>query len=117
MDPLGKRLSAGDSAAFAELYDLCADRCHHYLVARLGSRDAADEVLQNVFVRLVRQRDSLGRVENLLAYVFAIARNEAIRFAGRESKHRQALTAADLFLEAKSDHPAVRDDAECAAAA
>jgi DNA-directed RNA polymerase specialized sigma24 family protein len=55
MEPLARRLSAGEPAAFAELYELCAVRCHHYLVARLGARDAADDVLQDVFVRLVRQ--------------------------------------------------------------
>jgi RNA polymerase sigma-70 factor (ECF subfamily) len=115
MEPLGKRLTAGDPAAFAELYDLCAVRCHHYLVARLESRDAADDVLQEVFVRLVRQRAKLDRVENLLAYVFAVARNESIRFAerrGREARQRQPLAAEDLFLEAQSDNPDVRDDAE-----
>ena len=40
METLGRRLARGDQAAFAELYDRCADRCHHYLVTRLGSRDA-----------------------------------------------------------------------------
>ena len=120
MEPLGKRLTAGNPAAFAELYDRCADRCHHYLTVRLGSRDAADEVLQEVFVRLVRQRAGLVRVENLFAYVFAIARNEAVRFAGRrgrEARHWQPLSAEDLFLEARGDDSALRDAAESAAAA
>jgi RNA polymerase sigma factor (sigma-70 family) len=120
MEPLGKGFTDGDSAAFAALYDQCAVRCHHYLVARLGSRDAADEVLQEVFVRLVRHRSGLAGVENLVAYVFTIARNEAIRYAerrGREAGHRQSLRAQDLFLEARSDTPNLMDDAESAAEA
>ena len=119
MEPLGPRLTAGDPDAFAALYEQCAARCHHYLVAKLGSRDAADEVLQDVFVRLVRQRAGLARVENLPAYVFAVARNEAIRYAERRGRdaRRLALTAEDLFLEAKGDDPARCDDAESAAVA
>lgn len=118
MEPLGQRLTAGDPGAFAALYDQCAARCHHYLVAKLGSRDAADEVLQDVFVRLVKQRAGLARVENLTAYVFAVARNEAVRYGERRGREtRQSLTAEDLFLEAKCDDPARRDDAESAAAA
>jgi RNA polymerase sigma-70 factor (ECF subfamily) len=119
MEPLGQRLTAGDSDAFAALYEQYAGRVHHYLVARLASRDVADEVLQEVFVRLVRQRAGLGRVENLAAYLFAMARNEAIRFAqrhGREAQHLP-LTADDLFVEAKSDDPTRRDEAESAAVA
>jgi len=41
---LAARLARGDDAAFAELYDACADRLHGYLAARLGSRDAASDV-------------------------------------------------------------------------
>ena len=44
MGDLGKRLARGDTAAFAELYDLCADRLHHYLVSQLGSRDDDHDV-------------------------------------------------------------------------
>jgi RNA polymerase sigma-70 factor, ECF subfamily len=119
MKPLRQRLTAGNPDAFAALYEQCAGACHHYLVAKLGSRDAADEVLQDVFVRLVRQRDSLASVENLTAYLFAVARNEAIRFAERRGRdaRRQPLKAEDLFLEGKSDDPVRRDEAESAAVA
>jgi RNA polymerase sigma-70 factor (ECF subfamily) len=119
MAPLGQRLTAGDPDAFAELYDQCAVKCHHYLVAKLRSRDAADEVLQDVFVRLVRQRVGLARVENLTAYVFAVARNEAVRYAERRGRNerRHTLMAKALFLEAKDDESARRDEAEIAAAA
>jgi RNA polymerase sigma-70 factor (ECF subfamily) len=119
MEPLGQQLAAGCPDAFTALYAQCATRCHHYLVAKLRSRDAADEVLQETFLRLVRQRAGLAKVENLTAYVFAVARNEAIRFAerrGRETR-RQSLAAEDLFLEAKSSDPVRCDDAEWAAAA
>jgi RNA polymerase sigma-70 factor, ECF subfamily len=57
MDKLGERLAQGDAAAFAEFYDACADRLHHYLTVLLGSRDEADDVLQETFVRLVRSRN------------------------------------------------------------
>src|SRR5262245_10406046 len=112
MEPLGKRLAAGDAGAFAEIYEQCAVRLHHYLVACLRSRDAADEVLQEVFVRLVTQRATLDRVENLPAYLFAIARNEAMRFVERRGRHTHGhlpLSAEKLYLEAKADDPARRD--------
>ncbi len=114
MDDLAKRLACGEPPAFAELYDRCADRCHHYLCNFLGSRDAADEVLQETFVRLVRNRDRLAGVENLVAYVFAVARNEAVRHAekrARDQKHHASLSAADLFL----DDSQQRDTAEAVA--
>lgn len=72
METPGERLARGVHTDFAELYDACADRVHHYLVVRLGSRADADDVLQETFLRLVRTRAKLGEVENLVAYVFKI---------------------------------------------
>ena len=52
MATLQARLAQGDQAAFAELYDAYAARIGHYLLVRLGSRDDADDVLQETFLRL-----------------------------------------------------------------
>lgn len=98
MDALQEKLAAGQSEAFAELYDALADRLYRFLVVRLGSRTDADDVLQEVFIRLARSREQLGQVDNLLAYVFTIARNEAARFGERRSR-RQAV---EVTLDAEA---------------
>jgi RNA polymerase sigma-70 factor (ECF subfamily) len=114
MGELGDRLARGDRTAFAELYDACADRVHHYLVVRLGSRDDADDLLQQTFLRMARAPQKLASVENLPGYVFTIARNEAARLLADKSRMRRAsqLVADDLFCEATSDDRATREAAE-----
>lgn len=115
MDHQGKRLARGDRAAFAELYDACAARVHHFLVARLGSRTDADDVLQETFVRLARDRRKLGEVENLLAYVVATARNEANRLMERrlrEDRRRTDLVVSEMRIAAGANAERVRDAAE-----
>jgi RNA polymerase sigma-70 factor (ECF subfamily) len=120
MDWLAERLARGDQAAFAELYDACADRMHHYLVVRLGSREDADDVLQETFVRLARTRKRLSGVDNLVAYVFTIARNEAARLAAGRARRREqqaGLAGSVLFMEAAVNDPEAREAAELVAAA
>jgi len=115
MDQRAERLARGDPAAFAELYDACADRVHHYLVVRLGSSADADDVLQETFVRLARTRKRLARVENLVAYAFAAARNEAIRLVERrasEGRLRAAPSLQSLFHEATGDDVPAIETAE-----
>ena len=97
MDTLGKRLAQGDHAAFAELYDACADRLHHYLMVILGSKEDAEDALQETFVRLAANCKRLAKVENLTAYTFAIARNEALRLAGRRK-------TADPYVQLPKDN-------------
>ena len=119
MDELAERLARGEAAAFAELYDACADRLHHYLTVRLGSRDEADDVFQETFVRLVRSRRRLRRVENLTAYLFAVARNEAARHGSRKTREdlrRSLVRAEDLFLAVPGDAPAYEAADQVAAA-
>jgi RNA polymerase sigma-70 factor (ECF subfamily) len=128
MEPLSQRLGRGDRPAFAELYDACADRVHHYLVVRLGSRADADDVLQETFVRLARNCKRLARVEDLAAYVFTVARNEAARFARRRRRTtfkvvppgttdcQSVLQPDDLFCQPDGDLQA-REAAETVAKA
>ena len=61
----------------------------------------------------------LAKVENLDAYVFAIARNEAARLAARRARHRQRqrpLGGEELFCASPGDGEA-REAAETVAAA
>lgn len=118
MDDLANRLACGDRKAFAELYDACADRVHHYLVVRLRRREDADDVLQETFVRLARAREKLSQVDNLMAYVFQIARNEAARLATRNARRQenQARLAAEmLFVEADDRDARRRETADLVA--
>jgi RNA polymerase sigma-70 factor (ECF subfamily) len=97
MNDLPQRLACGEQSAFAELYDACADRLHGYLTLRTGSRHDADDLLQETFVRLSRQRAQLAGVDNLLAYVFTIARNESNRLlATRASAARKREPLPEL---------------------
>jgi RNA polymerase sigma-70 factor, ECF subfamily len=119
MATLQARLARGDQAAFAELYDAYADRVGHYLVVRLSSRDDADDVLQETFLRLARIRHKLARVNDLDAYVITVARNEAKRLAARNTRRQQKqepLRTEDLFCYRSSDAD-TRETAEIVAAA
>jgi RNA polymerase sigma-70 factor, ECF subfamily len=119
MATLQARLARGEPAAFAELYDDCADRVGHYLLVRLGSWADADDALQETFLRLARTREKLAEVESLEAYVITIARNEAARLAAGKAKRGQRqepLNAETLFQFDPGDADA-RENAETVAAA
>ena len=71
------------SPAFAELYDWLADSLHHYLLTETGSAEDAADLLQETFARLYRARKQLESVNQMKAYVFQTARNEARRWQSR----------------------------------
>ena len=104
MELLKKRIAKGETEAFVELYDLLGDRLLRYLVSRLNSTDAQD-VLQNVFVRLVRYRLRLAKSKNLTAYVFLTARNEANRWTSKSSARAKGRVPEPVCEPVVNDAP------------
>lgn len=70
-------LASSDPAAVELLWNHYASDLFAFLQAALRSRHDAEDVLQTVFVRIVRKRHKLAGARCLDAYVYRIARNEA----------------------------------------
>lgn len=73
------------------------------LTGRLGSLDAANEALQDTYVRLRRTED-LGEVRNPRSYLLSMANNIAINRFRSEARH---LTSADVqeLIDLPEDTP------------
>jgi RNA polymerase sigma-70 factor (ECF subfamily) len=112
---LAERLAGGDDAAFAELYDDCAERLFAFVAMRLGSRELAADVVQATFLRVVKSRRQFRRVENPIAYVFQIARNESKRVLGKRYLQNEAAIDVRELADIRAGLGA--DDIEAAKAA
>ena len=87
-------LARNNPAAVELIWDRYAGDLFAYLQVVLCSRHDAEDVLQAVFLRIVRKRHRLAKAHRMDAYVYRIARNEAFRFIGRRKKGR-AIEAVD----------------------
>ena len=70
-----------------EILDSIGDKLYNYLTITLGSPLDAEDVLQEVFCRLVRYKVRLKFIRNPSAYIFRVARNEAVSFLKRRKKN------------------------------
>ena len=72
------QLQVGDDAALKALYDLLSNNVYALAWQMLGSREDAEEVLQDTFVKLHHSIDRFDpELSSGKAYVYTIARNEA----------------------------------------
>ena len=92
LDTLPPALAAGDERAYATLYDLMGERLFRAAAAITGSRDDARDLVQELFVAMVRSRDKLAKVENLAAYMFTSLRRLAVRTSNRSRRRAATLT-------------------------
>lgn len=91
-------LTGGDPAAVELIWQRYANDLLAYLRCVFCSIHDAEDVLQMVFVRIVRKRHKLARARHLDAYVYRIARNEASGWIRRRKRHYQANVADESWL-------------------
>jgi len=70
----------GDSGAVERLYDLYADRIYHYVLARTGETQAAEDLTAEVFLRVVQHvhhfiLDTARPSSSVSAWLYRIAAN------------------------------------------
>lgn len=82
---LAVRLRDGDESALVHLVDTHFERVVTFVAYMLGSYDAAQDVAQDVFVRLWERRDTLDPARGIAAFLFTLARNAALN----DIKYRQ----------------------------
>lgn len=87
-------LTKGDPAAFEELFHLYKDKLYTFILQLGGNPTLAEDVVQEVFLKLWRDREALSAVDNFNAYLFRMAQNHAINVLRRQS--RENLILADL---------------------
>lgn len=80
------RVQRGDTEAFAELQRLYAPRVLGYFFRQLGDRAEAEDLTQDVFLRLYRSRERYQPRARFATWVFHITQNvarNALRFRRR----------------------------------
>jgi RNA polymerase sigma-70 factor (ECF subfamily) len=73
-----------------------------YLRIMLQDQHCAEDVMQNVFCKLLRARIQEKRIENLRAFVFTVARHEALREIGRRRPQFHTIGESDKIFEPES---------------
>jgi RNA polymerase sigma-70 factor (ECF subfamily) len=111
MDPesdgaLIKRVCDGDEDAFAIFVDRYKNSLINYLTHLTRSRERAEEIAQDAFVRLYRSA-SKCREERLASYLFRIATNLTVTQLRREQRWKRLLPWL-IAVEPRSAPPADR---------
>jgi len=74
----GASLARGDLSALERIWDLCANELFGLALWRTGSRTDAEDVVQEVFVRLARFPQKLRKANNPGSYLRRMTHNAAV---------------------------------------
>ncbi|MEM6734556.1 MAG: RNA polymerase sigma-70 factor [Bacteroidota bacterium] len=118
---LVRELSQGNEKAFIQLYETYKDVIYAYSLKLLKSQANAEEILQDVFMKVWQKRETLDAALSFKSYLYTIARNKCFDFlekAANNNKLRETLfyesqksfVPADLKL-IESDFEKIKEEA------
>ena len=97
------RISEGDEAAFALCYAEYGKMLRPFLFKLIGTRDGAEEIVQEVFLKVWLHRDRLTEVENPKSWLFRVAANTGRNWLKKKMTIEQHLRTQQGQPEAADD--------------
>jgi RNA polymerase sigma-70 factor (ECF subfamily) len=102
-----KRAAAGDESAFNYLAEKYHRPIIHFLYRMVRNQAVAEEMAQEVFLRVYRSRESYRAEAKFTTWLYRIATNLAVNHA-RDTKHERAVR--NVYLDAPDEQTGTRPD-------
>ena len=95
-------ISIGDEKAFRILFDHYKDRFYYVVLKMTGLEDIAEETVQEVFINIWRQRESLSEIKDPDAYFFTIVYRQVYRFYKKQAMEKKLMQFVSESSESKN---------------
>jgi len=89
-----KQVAERDEQAFKALFDAHRGRLYTYILGMIRSKEVAEELVMDVFLKIWLAKDVVIQIENFDAFLFRVAYNKSIDFlrsAARDPVFRNLL--------------------------
>jgi RNA polymerase sigma-70 factor (family 1) len=84
----------GDASAFETLYRFYFTKIYTYALTFVKSTELAEDIAQDVFIKIWENRENMQEVRSFKAYLFAICKNATLTLltrAARETKVKELI--------------------------
>jgi len=88
-------VAAGNELAFKQLYFKYHQQLGTYIFRITNSMDLAEEIVQDVFLKIWMNREALSEVHNFKAYLFVISKNHTLNCLKKLSRERYHLNICE----------------------
>ncbi len=86
LNALQSRIAADDEAAFTQLYLHFAGRLNQFAFSLVRSHEIAEELVEDVFVKLWANRRQAAEISNLTVYLYVAVKNTALNALSRKAR-------------------------------
>ena len=99
------RISAGDVAAFHELFTVFFTPLVQFAFSLVNSKETAIEIVDDVFIRIWNKYTAIEKVENIRNYLYRAVKNTALNHLSRKIKRKinESLDEVDVQFQEVHD--------------
>jgi len=87
------QIAHGDEKAFAEIFYHYSKRIYPFVLKKTKSETTAEEIVQEIFIKLWTNRENLSHIENYESYIFTIAANKVYKYFRKIAGEERLLKA------------------------
>lgn len=90
-----------DKKAFEELFELYYQRLYRFAYYYTQCKEAAEEVVADVFINIWESRNTIDTIHNIETYLFTSVKNRSLNYLQKEKQH---LYSIENFTENFQSH-------------
>lgn len=94
-----EKIAVGDEVAFRRVYGGFYKRLFQFAQAIVKTRESAEEIVEDVFVRIWQHRASLPSIQNLRVYLYTATKNTALNYLSRMARESIAEPFDHIHIE------------------
>jgi RNA polymerase sigma-70 factor (family 1) len=104
---LMQKVAEGDQLAFRGLYHIYHKRLHYFALALVKTKEAAEEIVEDVFIRLWNHQATILQINNLKIYLYTATKNTALNYLSRKAQESvvEPFDNIDIALQETSLSP------------
>ena len=95
------RIAEGSEEAFRELFQTYRGKLYGYIYKMTESKEAAEDTVHDVFLKIWEGRENLTTVNNINSYIHRMAHNQA--YSGFRRMAKETLILAEIRQEMKQE--------------
>lgn len=81
-----QRAAAGDEEAFKKIYYLFYKKLYLFSLALVRTKEAAEEITEDVFIKIWQKKDQISTIYNLRVYLYIATKNTALSYLAKKAK-------------------------------
>lgn len=104
-------VAKGNHSAFAELFHCHRDKLYSFLLNLCGSQQQAEDIVQDIFLKIWTTREALTGIHHFQAYLFRMSHNHCINLLKRNAQEAAIVLSfkTEFSSSLTEDHIQMRE--------